>query len=286
MITMPEHELDGSDIALFYRDALDLMRESGIPFLVGGAFALQRYTGLARDTKDVDIFVKPSDLDQTLAAFEAVDYVTEVPYPHWLAKARKGEHFIDVIFSSGNGLAVVDDEWFTNAPDAEVMGIPVRLSPVEEIIWSKAFIMERERFDGADVAHLLLTTAQSIDWPRLIRRFDGHWQVLLSHLILFDYIYPSDRNLIPTWVMSNLIDRLRADAGASESGPPTCRGAYLSRAQYLPDLTDWNYQDARTSAEGSMTPEQARIWTSAAIEDDNVTISIAGELPSSASIDP
>ena len=29
------------------------------------------------------------------------------------------------------------------------------------MIWSKAFIMERERFDGADVAHLLLHCLES-----------------------------------------------------------------------------------------------------------------------------
>jgi hypothetical protein len=27
----------------------------------------------------------------------------------------------------------------------------VKLMPVEESIWTKAFIMERERFDGADI---------------------------------------------------------------------------------------------------------------------------------------
>jgi hypothetical protein len=26
---------------------------------------------------------------------------------------------------------------------------------VEEMVWQKAFIMERERFDGADVVHLI-----------------------------------------------------------------------------------------------------------------------------------
>ena len=276
MITTPKHELDGSATANFYRDALALMSKSGIPFLVGGAFALQRYTGLARDTKDIDIFVKPEDIKQTLATFERAGFATQLPYPHWLAKANCGEHFIDIIFSSGNGLAVVDDEWFAAAPDAEVMGMPVKLSPVEEIIWSKAFIMERERFDGADVAHLLHATAQSLDWPRLLRRFDGHWQVLFTHLVLFGYIYPTERHLIPNWVMSQLTEKFQA--GVSPASERICRGTYLSRAQYLPDITDWGYLDARVVPEGPMTAEQADIWTNAAIMDENVTISIASDI--------
>jgi hypothetical protein len=276
MMTTPEHELDGSATAVFYRDALALMVESEIPFLVGGAFALQRYTGLARDTKDIDIFVKPDDIDRTLALFEQHGYATELPYPHWLAKASRGGHFIDIIFSSGNGLAVVDDEWFTHAPDAEVMGLPVQLSPVEEIIWSKAFIMERERFDGADVAHLLHATAESLDWRRLLRRFDGHWQVLLTHLVLFNYIYPTERQRIPNWLMQRLTAMLQM--GAPPTTQPICRGTYLSRAQYLPDITDWGYQDARVHPEGPMSAEEADIWTTAAIEDENVTISMASDV--------
>ena len=275
MITTPEHELDGSAAANFYRDALALMVASEIPFLVGGAFALQRYTGLARDTKDIDIFVKPADVKRTLAMFERAGFTTELPYPHWLAKAHCGKDFMDIIFSSGNCLAIVDDEWFAAAPDAEVMGKPVKLAPVEEIIWSKAFIMERERFDGADVAHLLHATADSLDWQRLIRRFDGHWQVLFTHLVLFDYIYPSEQHLIPAWVKAQMIEQLQTSS--QPSGERICRGTYLSRAQYLPDITDWGYQDARVHPDGSMTAEQADIWTTAAIEDENVIISIASD---------
>lgn len=276
MITTPEHEMDGSATANFYRDTLALMVRSEIPFLVGGAFALQRYTGLARDTKDIDIFIKPADVEQTLSMFERAGFSTELPYPHWLAKAHCGESFMDIIFSSGNGLAIVDDEWFAAAPAAEVMGMPVKLSPVEEIIWSKAFIMERERFDGADVAHLLHATAQSLDWPRLLRRFDGHWQVLFTHLVLFSYIYPTERHLLPNWVMTRMIGQLQSDV--SPASERICRGTYLSRAQYLPDITDWGYQDARVFPEGTMTAEQADIWTTAAIKDENVTISIASDI--------
>src|SRR3954467_348211 len=37
----------------FYCYALGTMKESGIPFLVGGAYALARYTGIERHTKDL-----------------------------------------------------------------------------------------------------------------------------------------------------------------------------------------------------------------------------------------
>jgi len=75
----------------------------------------------------------------------------------------------------------------------------------------KAYIMERERFDGADIAHILQSYAERLDWPHLVRRFGPDWRVLLSHLVLFGYIYPSERDKIPNAIMSDLIARLQSE---------------------------------------------------------------------------
>ncbi len=245
----------------FYIDALKKLLETGIPFLVGGAFAFSHYSHVPRETKDIDIFVKPDDCSRVLAAFEALGYDTCMPFPHWLGKIHRGEHFMDVIFSSGNGVARVDDLWFDHAPRVNVLGLIVRISPVEEMLWSKAFILERERYDGADVAHLLRETGPSLDWPRVLMRFGDHWRVLLSHLILFGFIYPDKRHNVPAWVMDELVRRL----GVSRPNllNDVCYGTLLSREQYLHDLDRWKYLDGRREPHGSMTEEQVRIWTEA-----------------------
>jgi hypothetical protein len=277
MITTSAEASHESIPAAFYRSAIETIRAAGVPFLVGGAFALQRYTGLARDTKDIDLFVYPHDVERALRTFEAAGYRTDLTFPHWLAKAYCGEYFIDIIFSSGNGVSVVDDSWFAFAIDDEVMGVPVKLCPAEEMLWSKAFIMERERYDGADIAHLLRATATGIDWQRLVRRFNGHWRVLLSHLTLFGYVYPSERALIPDWVMLHLLQRLETDTQLKTIEPHVCNGTFLSRAQYLVDIEEWGYGDSRVAPDGTMTPEDTAVWTTAAIEDENVTIAVSGE---------
>ena len=98
-----------------------------------------------------------------------------------------------MIFSSGNGIAVVDEQWFEHATEREVLGISVKVAPAEESVWSKAFVMERERYDGADVAHIILAYGDRMDWRRLIDRFGRYWRVLLAHLVLYGFIYPSAR---------------------------------------------------------------------------------------------
>lgn len=72
--------------------------------------------------------------------------------------------------------------------------------------------MERERFDGADIVHIFRCCAAEIDWTHLVRRFGPDWCVLLSHLILFGYIYPGERARVPGAIMEDLITRLRSEA--------------------------------------------------------------------------
>lgn len=228
-----------------YSRALQVLYGARVPFLVGGAYAFEHYVGINRATKDFDIFVERRHCAQILAVLAEAGYWTELTYPHWLGKARCEEACIDVIFSSGNGTAIVDAEWFAHAEAAEILGQHVFLCPPEEMLWSKAYVMERERYDGADVLHLLLARGAQLDWQRLLRRFDAHWRVLLSYLILFGFVYPSAQEKVPAWLMQELCGRLQSNSPSPSPIPPICYGTLLSRAQYLPDVTRCGYQDAR-----------------------------------------
>jgi hypothetical protein len=247
----------------FYRRALRRLRLAGVPFLVGGAYAFARYTGIERHTKDFDVFLRRADAPRALDALAADGCQTDLVFPHWLGKAFSGDDYVDVIFSSGNAVAEVDEAWFEHAVAEEVLGLPVRLIPAEEMIWSKAFIMERERFDGADIAHLLLARGPDLDWPRLVARFGDHWRVLLSHLVLFGFIYPSERDRIPAGVVRDLTARLAAEMEEPAPGDPVCRGTILSRAQYLVDLDRHGLRDARRRPDGGMSPAEIAHWTAA-----------------------
>jgi hypothetical protein len=247
----------------FYRKVLRALIDARIEFLVGGAFAFVRYTGIDRDTKDIDVFVRRRDWAKVVERLALEEIDTELSFPHWLGKAYGGrtrEFFVDIIFSGGNGIAEVDDEWFAHASVGDALGFPVSLMPVEEMIWSKAFLMERERFDGADVIHLIRASQKELNWPRLLQRFGEHWRVLLAHLILFTYIYPTDA--APQQVIDELLSRLQREPRA-EPDLRICRGTLLSRAQYLVDVERWNYADARAVPFGTMTPEELDIWTKA-----------------------
>jgi hypothetical protein len=247
---------------LFYQRVLGALAEEGVPVLIGGGFAFSNYTGIQRYTKDLDIFVRPDDAEWTLATIAEAGFRSEMVAPHWLGKAFSDQAFIDIVFSSGNGVAVVDDEWFEHAEAAEVLGTSVRLSPVEEMIWSKAFVLERERFDGADVAHLIRARGKGLDWERLFRRFDRHWHVLMAHLLFFRFSYPSERALVPRWVLRGLMGRLQHELESDVPDHQVCQGTLLSARQYLPDVELWGYHDARLDPDVQMTAADIALLTS------------------------
>ena len=220
---------------------------------------MNQFTGIFRDTKDLDIFIKPNDYESSLDIFAEAGFETSLTFSHWLAKAIWNDHMVDIIFSSGNALSEVDDSSFENAVEGKLFGICVKFIPPEEMIWSKAFVMERERYDGADVNHIMLFRGKTLDWNRLIRRFGSNWHVLLSHLILLGFVYPSEREIVPEWVMHELISRLEHDLSCSP-GLVSCRGTLLSRSQYGTDIENGEFQDARLFPNGKMSEKQIRAW--------------------------
>ena len=236
----------------FYVDALRELDRAGARYAVGGGYALAYYTGIQRNTKDLDIFVKPEDHRQVLQVLSDAGYRTEYFYPFWIAKALSGPDFIDILYNSGNGQARVDDEWFTHGVRAEVLGYETLLIPPEELVWSKGFVMDRDRYDGADIHHVFLSLGDRLDWDRLIRRFKGHERVLLAHAVLFGYAYPSERGQIPAAVLDRLLGHLGEAAPTAER---VCFGSNLAHRSYLHPIHAWGYADGRIKPHGPLALE-------------------------------
>jgi Nucleotidyl transferase of unknown function (DUF2204) len=256
----------GKDDRLHRRSVVAL-QDAEIPFLIGGAYVVEIYAGVSRRTKDFDLYLRPQHVDLALDALKQAGYKTEKTFPHWLAKAGRARDRIDLIFRAGNGLCEVDDSWFKRARDDQLLDLHVKLCAPEEMIWMKAYIMERERFDGADIAHILKSCAEQLDWSHLVRRFGPDWRVLLSHLVLFGYIYPSERRRIPPAVMDDLMTRLRKEARAP-SRERLCRGTLLSRKQYLVDVEEWGFRDARLDERVHMDEQDVTRWTRAIAKEE------------------
>jgi len=227
-----------------YQLALRTMNGAGVPYVVGGAFAVHHYAGIWRNTKDLDFFLLPDDVRRALDALGDAGFRTWVQADYWLAKAEWGAAHLDLIFGSGNWLAPVDRAWLDRGVPARLLGTPVLMAPVEELVWSKAYVAGRERYDGADVMHVILGVRGQLDWDHLIARFAGHLELLFSYLCLFRFVYPHDRELVPDDVMARLVAHQRELRREPLARGHTCRGTLLDRYSYIVDV-EHGYADPR-----------------------------------------
>jgi hypothetical protein len=227
----------------FYAASLRELAAMGVPFLLSGTYALAAYTGITRPTKDLDIFCRAGDLPRILGHFRDLGHQIEIEDERWIGKVARDGHFFDVIFASSNGTMPVNDSWFEEARQVEVLGTAVRIVAPTELIWSKAFIQLRHRYDGADVAHVILRQHAQIDWKRLLSVMEAHWEVLLMHLLNFRWIYPSERDHVPLWLMEELLERLRLQLSMPPPQMKVCRGRMFSRVDYLIDVQEWGFAD-------------------------------------------
>jgi hypothetical protein len=227
----------------FYREALEMLNNSEANYMLGGAFAFFHYTGIFRDTKDLDVFCKSSEYPKIMKFFSEKGYRTELTDVRWLAKIFKDDYYIDIIFDTVNSIVRVDDCWYQYAVKADFKGLNVQLIAPEELIWAKVYVQNRERFDGADVNHIILKKGKELDWKRLMVHLEQHWHLLLSQLINFQFVYPSDfHDIIPRWVFDELMERAHEQYDLPPSQEKVCRGPIIDQTQYSTDIKEWNYK--------------------------------------------
>jgi hypothetical protein len=178
-----------------YRRVLEEARTAGIRVAFGGAFALAAYTGELRNTKDFDLYVLPEDrhaMTQAMTRAGLADYYEQVPYDRaWIYRATQGESVVDAIWAMANLRALVDQDWLTLGPELDLRGERVRPIPPEELIWSKLYVLQRDRTDWPDVLNLIDALAPRLDWDRLIARLGPDLPLLAAALSLFAWLAPA-----------------------------------------------------------------------------------------------
>jgi hypothetical protein len=173
-------------------------------------------------------------------------YETEVEDERFVAKIKKGKLYVDLIMGSFNSSAFVDDSWFEKAPIHTFLGLKVETIRPDDLIWTKIYVQQRGAYHGADINHLILKQSSHIDWRRLLMRMEQHWEILFSIILNFRFVYPSDRGVIPIWLMEELVSRLKYQITSPIPHKRTSRGKLFSDTEYAIDYNEWKYQDTFT----------------------------------------
>lgn len=230
-----------------YRLALDTLNRAGVRYVVSGLYALYEYTGIYRQTKDLDLFVEPAHVLAAARALKAEGFSTYLEQAHWIAKAMWGDIQVDLIFGTGNGLSFIDAEWFEHSRAGILAGTQVRVAPPEDLLWHRLFVSERHRSDVSDILHLILCRGDELDWDRLMRRVEPHWRLMLAQVHLYDFVYPGHRARIPQSVRRALYDVAQKEID-DVGDPEVCQGTLISRFSYNIDVNEWGFRDLRKEA--------------------------------------
>ncbi|HJR59815.1 MAG TPA: hypothetical protein VJ813_10465 [Vicinamibacterales bacterium] len=250
-----------------YRRALEALNAAGLQYVVAGAYAIYEHTGIYRKTKDLDLFFQPSSVVAAARALRDAGFVTRLADDHWLAKATHGEHFVDLIFGMGNGIASIDEGWIAHSHPGILAATPVRIAPAEELIWHRLFISERHRHDMSDIVHLILCLGESLNWERLVTRVGVNWPLLLSQVLMFAYVYPGYKGNIPSWVPERLLGNAHEEFAREDQDADFTRGPLISRFSFTIDVREWGFSDPRSELvkEARNRPEikaiaEADVW--------------------------
>jgi hypothetical protein len=191
-----------------YRRVAEEAREAGVLFAFGGAFATAVYTGELRNTKDFDFYIRPQDREAMVAATARAglrDHFDRLPYDRsWIYRASDGDVLVDAIWAMANQRAEVDSSWLTRGPLVEIRGYQVRAIPIEELIWSKLYVLQRDRTDWGDVLNLVAAQITSIDWNHLLDRLADDAPLLTAALSVFAWLDPARAEGIPAIVWTRL----------------------------------------------------------------------------------
>jgi len=186
-----------------YTSAIEAMRAAGVRFLLGGGFALAAYTGRWRDTKDIDFYIMPEARQAAVACLSKAgfaDYYSRVAYDRkWIHRNVRSDMIVDLIWAMANQRTRVDSLWFERAQTVSIRGRQLGVIPIEEMLWCKLYIMQRDHCDWTDIFNLLYARGKQIDWTHLLHRLDGDLPLLKAMLGVYGWLCPAESRRLPIW---------------------------------------------------------------------------------------
>lgn len=195
---IPQH-----DWAL-YRVVLEAAQRQGLRFALGGGLAYSAYAQRWRNTKDMDLYVLPEERQPMIDVVKAsgfADYFNRDPYDrNWIFRGYREGVIVDVIWQMANQRAKVDDAWLTRGMETTIRGVTVRLLSVEELIWAKLYVLQRERCDWPDLLNVIYVQGPQMDWAYLLDQVGEDARVLGGVLSLLGWMCPERAQQLPEWL--------------------------------------------------------------------------------------
>jgi len=157
-----------------------------------------------RNTKDIDLFILEKDKDRLIEIITEEgweDYYPQHDYDRsWIYRGFKDGLIADLIWRMPNHRRNVDPSWLTGAGQVEIYSRWIRLVPLEHMLISKLYVMQRERCDWPDMLNILNFSFQRVRWRPLLKMLQEDAALFGGLLAAFRWLEPEKAKRIPLYV--------------------------------------------------------------------------------------
>src|SRR5262249_17403352 len=74
----------------------------------------------------------------------------------------------------------------------------------EELLWTKLYVVQRDRCDWPDALNLIYAKGDTLDWKHLLARLGEDAALLTGVLSLFVWLCPGRARTLPGWLWERL----------------------------------------------------------------------------------
>ncbi|MET0727889.1 MAG: nucleotidyltransferase [Acidimicrobiales bacterium] len=181
-------------------DVVEALREDGVDHLLMGGIGAYSHAR-PRVTEDIDVFIRPGDVERVRRALEGAGFDVVDHDPMWLVKAWKRGVLVDVIFRSSGGI-YLDDEMLRRQWCGEYKGVLTPLIAPEDLLVIKALTAAEANPQHWYDAMAIISRCE-LDWDYLLQRARQAGPRRVLSLLLFA---ESSDLVVPSTAVQSLFD--------------------------------------------------------------------------------
>ena len=158
---MASDEQPFAEIEHALKRAAAALREADVPFLLGGSLASWARGG-PETRHDLDLMIKPEDVERALEALTEAGMRPEQPPEDWLVKAWDGDTLVDLIYCP-KGLPM-DDQVIARGEELSVLGMEIRVMALEDVMATKLMAITEHSLRYEGLLQIARALREQIDW--------------------------------------------------------------------------------------------------------------------------
>jgi predicted nucleotidyltransferase len=146
------------------------LNQAGVEFLLGGSLASWARGG-PETRHDLDLMIRPDDVERSLQALSEAGMRPERPPETWLVKAWDGDTLVDLIYCP-KGLPM-DDDVFARGEELSVLGMEIRVMALEDVMATKLMALTEHSLRYESLLQIARALREQIDWRAVRSRTEA-----------------------------------------------------------------------------------------------------------------